>query len=112
MNYDPSGNQGVLLCPYCEGQEGYLHHQGVSYFARGEDDAFGTRVSVEEGEADEKPHHTSNVSVKVDMRNRLDGNPSARRSGVVIFFRCELCDGDYKLGVAQHKGQTLMFWLS
>ena len=110
LGYDPDGNQGVLLCPYCEGIDSCLHHQGVSYFAREEDDAFGTRVSVNEWSPDGMPHHTSNVSVNVDMRNQLEGNPSARRGGIVILFWCELCGGNYELCFAQHKGQTLTFW--
>lgn len=107
MSYDPNGNQGVLLCPLC-GQDSYLHHQGVTYFAREEDGAFGTRVDVKERDDDETPFH--HVCVNTDTHNRLTENPSLRRGGIAILLWCELCGGSYEFCIAQHKGQTLVSW--
>ena len=107
MSYDPNGKQGVLLCPLC-GQDSYLHHQGVAYFAREEDGAFGTRVEVKEKDVDKTPFHR--VCVNTDTHNQLGGNPSIRRGGIAILLWCELCGGSYEFCIAQHKGQTLVFW--
>lgn len=104
---DPYKHKGILLCPRC-GKDSYLHHQGVSYFARQEDGAFGTRVDVREKDVDEIPFHQ--VCVSTDTHNRLVENPSRRRGGIAISFWCELCGGSYEFCIAQHKGQTLVFW--
>ena len=35
-----------------------------------------------------------------------EGNPSARRNGLLIKFECEECQQSFYVGVSQHKGQT------
>jgi len=41
-----------------------------------------------------------------------DRNPSISRSGINIEFHCEECVGTYHLSIAQHKGNTQIFWQS
>ena len=99
MSY--SSDEGTLLCPYCEQDNAaFLRHLGLSYFARGEDEVTGTRIDVKQG----------GVRVNVSTLNPLEGNPSARRGGIAILFWCELCGDRYEFCIAQHKGQTLVFW--
>ena len=79
-----SSDEGTLLCPYCEQDNAaFLHHLGLSYFARGEDEVTGTRIDVKQG----------GVRVNVSTLNPLEGNPSARRGGISILFWCEICTG-------------------
>lgn len=80
-----------LSCPTC-GYE-YLSHENVTVFSREQEDAGkGVRVSV------------SGVRVAIDTA--LTGNPSLRRDGISILFRCENCPALALLTIAQHKGQT------
>ena len=37
-----------------------------------------------------------------------DGNPSERRAGLKLHFRCEICGAKFAVSIAQHKGQTLV----
>lgn len=87
-----------LLCPHCG--EGYLHQGIVEVYNRPEDsDTVRCSIVGEE----------NIFSAMVD--NNTSNNPSSRRSGMLIHFDCEYCDGlDLKLNIAQHKGFTLMHW--
>ena len=88
--YDEFG--ASLLCPVCGGN--YLHHERVEVFERVEDAAEGVHVAVE--------------SLGVTVDTSLDGNPSARRDGIKIYYWCELCPARSVLCIAQHKGNTFV----
>ena len=89
---------GNIICPTCNGS--MLHHVEVkSWFRREDEDsmfvhAMGDVVLVNRG------NHGSNY-----------GNPSPRRSGIKIAFRCEWCHTNglrpsHELVIYQHKGKT------
>lgn len=84
-----------LKCPNCEGE--YLHQEQVEAYWREED----------------SKHLTSSRStadrLEKDIGNR---NPSPRRDGVLIRFRCETCSADPELAIYQHKGNTVVEWYS
>lgn len=84
------GYGAELICPSCGSN--FLHHEKVEIFERGEDETHGVHVSVADGKA------TCDTS--------LEGNPSARRHGLKIFFWCEGCDAKPVLSLSQHKGNT------
>ncbi len=91
---DYTENWGATLsCPNC--QSIYLHHERVEVFYRGKEDAV-------EG------IHTTILDGKVTTNTSLQGNPSRRRDGLAIHFRCEDCKKKSKLTVAQHKGNTVV----
>ena len=82
-----------VVCPGCN--ETYcLHHSRVEIFNREEDDTTGLHVDVKRN------------SLTVD--ENVSGNPSARRSGLTIYFWCEHCQGmELRWHIYQHKGITL-----
>lgn len=86
------GIGGALHCPHCKGD--YLHHHLVEVFERQQDAPEGLRVSIE--------HDV------VLTDTCMDGNPSARRNGLIIHFECENCEARSKLEIVQHKGQTFV----
>jgi rubredoxin len=93
-----------LDCPSCGGN--YLHHQGIFYYNRSEDDENGDFVILHKiNEKDQSGFHCSyksNVSMK--------GCPSPRRDGMEVFFTCECCSAKSSLAIFQHKGQTFIEW--
>lgn len=94
-NYDK-----LLKCPNCGGT--HIHQETVETFRREEDAEHGEYVNIDDN--------------GVSIGTGLDGNPSSRRGGLKIGFRCELCtpkDGDgelYELCIAQHKGEEMIYW--
>ena len=97
-----SDSTSVLHCPRCGGD--YLHHGTVTVFSRAEDDS---RTHVYE------VGHLSSSSSVADSASVA--NPSSRRDGLTINFRCEFCstedDNDFiELTIAQHKGNTELGW--
>ena len=89
-------DEAELLCPKCKSD--YLHHYRVDVFERSEDQVCGVHVVVEKGSA------TTDTA--------MTGNPSSRRHGLVIHFECEQCLTKSVLKIAQHKGNTLVTFLS
>jgi hypothetical protein len=89
MEVDVDDN-GELLCPACKGS--HLIHQRVEVFERIEDAKVGLHVTVSE------------LGLAADTL--MEGNPSRRRGGLVVHFRCEVCGAAPMLSVAQHKGCT------
>jgi hypothetical protein len=82
-----------LCCPNCG--ESNLHQERVEVFERiNEDNETGVHVVVENGVA------------SVDMS--MEGNPSDRRDGVMMFFSCEHCPRRTWLSIVQHKGTTYL----
>jgi hypothetical protein len=87
-----------LGCPRCGGE--YLHHTGAVFFERGEDRPTVVKIVVD----------GSNTATSIDPGAE---NPSSRRHGMYVKFRCETCstDGDtLHLNIAQHKGATELSW--
>ncbi len=93
-----------LACPGCSGNN--LHHEHVDVYSRHEDDKEGVHASVGIGSAWPDCDGVGDVRVGRD----LTGNPSSRRGGIRIRFRCENCQNTPVLMIAQHKGTTYMEW--
>lgn len=85
-------NQTNFQCPNCNSD--YVHQERIEIFDGGENRAKNIHVVVNNGE----------VTVNTDMFN----NPSSRRQGLTIFFRCENCSKTSMLHFSQHKGCTLV----
>lgn len=83
------GQSGALVCPMCGGE--CLHHSGVMSFVRDQED----------GEARRYGYGSWPTALS---------NPSARRDGTVIQFYCETCPATPMLCIAQHKGESLVYW--
>jgi hypothetical protein len=47
-----------------------------------------------------------------DISTDITGNPSERRDGLTIAFRCELCSATPMLRIEQSKGITFVTWES
>lgn len=87
----------MLGCAAC-GCE-YVHHFEVDVFTRhGEDNDRGIAVHI---------GMRGIPSVTTDTSERA-GNPSSRRSGLVVRFWCESCEAISALELAQHKGVTFI----
>jgi hypothetical protein len=86
-----------LTCPRCGGW--YLHHNQVTVYDRHEDAPRVTKIEVRDGSA---------LVTRAD--SGTSGNPSDRRDGMAIEFRCEDCEATSKFLVAQHKGQSFVGW--
>lgn len=92
----PVYNQDLALeCPSCG--DTYLHHEVVEVYQRESEDApRGLHVTV------------GSPAMAIDTAQ--DGNPSRRRNGLRIRFRCEGCEAEPALVIEEHKGQTFMGW--
>lgn len=104
VEYEPYSNS--IKCPICG--DGYLHHLGVETF-HCEEDQNGYHVEL----YDETSHGWAMLDIicpENTTNNDTKNNPSARRGGILILFGCEGCHNISKLGIGQHKGQTLMAW--
>lgn len=111
LDYENAGvdTKALLTCPNCN--EFYLHHAGVQAYHRDEDAQSVTVTTVVGG-----------TTMLNAIPSDLSGNPSARRTGLVLQFWCESCgignaDGNgegcggfAELCFAQHKGVTQVFW--
>lgn len=84
------GYGAELACPSCGSN--YLHHDKVEVFECGEDAIHGVHVTV--------------ADAKAAFDTSLEGNPSSRRHGLKIYFRCEGCETKPVLSISQHKGMT------
>jgi hypothetical protein len=82
-------------CAACGGH--CLHHERVEIFERTEDSRDGLHVVVSAG--------------KAEIDDAIGGNPSLRRHGLKIYFRCEFCARKSIFTIAQHKGSSLIDWL-
>jgi hypothetical protein len=100
-------DRGCLVCPSCGGDN--LHHDRVDVYWREHEDAPSSLAKInavsgaemDRGGPFENRHEIYGVAVS-------EGNPSARRHGVRIWFECELCDADVFMNIAQHKGLTMV----
>ena len=90
---DVGGGQQVMLCPFCGGE--YTHHRFVvSWFRDTEDAKKGIYALVGTGQA--------------VLSNEMEGNPSDRRDGFYVNFKCENCAADWELTFEQNRGQTFV----
>lgn len=87
----------VLRCPCCDGN--YLHHGKVEVFDRHEDAAVTTHVVV-----------AGNMAKVGSRPSKELNNPSGRRHGLRINHWCEFCNHSVDLCIAQHKGNTFIYW--
>jgi len=92
---DPD-NESILLCPDCGCS--LLHHGKVEVFDCGEDEEEGNHVIVDGDD--------------ITVNRSLLGNPSPRRQGLKINFRCEKCNDVKVFVLRQHKGNTFLSWIS
>ena len=86
------GNETNLQCPNC--RDDYLHQERIEIFDGGEHRANDIHVVVDNG--------------VVTVDKNMAGNPSSRRQGLRISFRCEACETVSALTIVQHKGHTLV----
>jgi len=84
------GDEGELICPVCGFN--YLHQYRVEIFCRPQDA--------------EKGHHVDVSRKKILIDDNLCDNPSKRRHGLKIYFRCEGCPAKSVMSILQHKGST------
>ena len=97
VQFEDHNFEGALLCPRCK--ESYLYQTKVEVFEPTTEDAEeGIYAAIDED--------------SVHVGKGMEGNPSSRRQGLVISFKCEFCFHfeDVRLGIYQHKGQTYMEW--
>ena len=87
-----SDGENVIHCPSCNCAN--LHHESVEIFNRSADSNDGTHV------------HILGHEVKTDRD--LKSNPSLRRHGLIIHFRCEMCNAKILMKLYQHKGNTFV----
>lgn len=94
LNSGVYGDTLILNCPRCGDDADYLHHGNPLVY--------------------ERPHdfHGPSVcrSVTGEVAIAAEGNPSGRRGGIRIPFECEACGEGLSLCLAQHKGQTFIWW--
>ena len=83
-----------LGCPQCKGYN--MHHIRARVSFRREDSNEGVYADV--------------AKDGVLTGRTQEFNPSARRSGLLIDFWCEDCDGYSLFSLSQHKGLTMMCW--
>ena len=79
-----------LACTPCSFK--YLNPEKAEVFECGEEATYGVHVTV--------------ADAKATVDTSLEGNPSARRHGLKIFFWCEGCKAKPVLSISQHKGNT------
>jgi|SRR6516162_1350361 hypothetical protein len=94
-------DERTLLCPRCNSE--HLHQGKVIVYDRSEDAEIIRRTTVD----------GDSVATET-VPNATSGNPSDRRQGLSIEFRCEKCDdpfdAPFQLTISQHKGVTLIGW--
>lgn len=92
-------NGTVLQCPNC-GNE-YLHQDKIHVYTRETEYSLSKVLIVDaEGCEDHRMCEEEHRTLKPL------GNPSKRRDGIRIFFRCEDCDASIHMTIAQNKGNT------
>ena len=102
LKFDNYGND--IVCPNCG--NGYLHHESVGIWDRGEDAVNGKILLISGiGDWNNKP-----LSFTFADENEMTWNPSPRRGGIRIQFSCECCSAVPVLAIYQHKGCTNIEW--
>jgi len=94
----------MLVCPNCTDVN--LHQGTVEVFIRDKEDSLsGTHVLIEEPSS-----RNGGKGAMLANHDVEDGNPSGRRDGLKIAFRCEYHDDPLMLNIFQHKGITYLRW--
>lgn len=108
-------DDGVLHCPRCDGN--YTHHGAVRAFVRSREDGDGTitevdglRSSTRYAASGELPHRRDTLHVRIvcelcDVTRAPDGSASLSEPAIAS-------GGGLVLEIEQHKGQTILRWLS
>jgi hypothetical protein len=94
-----------LRCPRCDCTN--MHHIGVELFNRREDAKHGDHILIYVPESHGWEHNEKIPENIVD--GDISGNPSSRRSGIVIKMACEEC-GHLDLCIIQNRGYTELEW--
>ncbi|MCZ8311975.1 MAG: hypothetical protein O9320_14080 [Magnetospirillum sp.] len=95
------GPDEELLCPHCGSIS--IHHEHVKVFSRSEDEEKVAVTTI-------TPTTREAASITSVQTTAGKGNPSSRRHGLSISFRCEQCPEKFELDIAQHKGSTYVSW--
>lgn len=109
-------DDGALICPVCRGRD--LHHYLIDIFSRSEGDSSTTWTQVSSQGGLDGMDYGSNIECEppsertITQRVESDkcGNPSPRRGGLAITFKCEVCDATPRLSLLQHKGTSYFEW--
>ena len=107
------GYNGVFCCQHCDGA--YLHQCELRVHAREKEDApNGSVYTITSGGREDMPSdmYAGNTKIDITHDELLYSCPSARRSGTNIYFWCENCSGITVLGISQHKGMTILEYIS
>jgi hypothetical protein len=96
--------RNALLCPCCGSS--YLHHEFIDVYERAIEDGPTWRGRIMGIEVVE---NVGQVKCSPFAPMVMDAeNPSRRRDGIRIYFRCEDCDASVHLTIAQHKGCSFL----
>ena len=87
-----------LRCPVC-GEDYDVHPVSVRAYFREDSARVGNFAQVS--------HEQVVASSGTDLP---PGNPSGRRDGIVLEFKCWNCDNVLELTIAQHKGPSYVTW--
>ena len=87
----------TLCCAGCGNN--WMHQIGFIWFQRDEDATTGVATHVDD--------HGRHASFEYAETSGTP-NPSQRRGGSIVLFRCELCPAITGVHYAQHKGQTFV----
>lgn len=91
---------GCVYCPSCH--NAFVHHFQIDVYERDQDAQEGLHIQVLG--VDTLPARQPSFTTD----NSLEGNPSYRRQGITIHFRCERCHSSFVMKLMQHKGCTLL----
>lgn len=97
-----TNDNGELVCAHCGFN--YLHHTSITIYNRKEDSDKTTVTTV-----------SASGSTEISSTNQPSNmcrNPSSRRTGLSISFRCENCHKISELTVAQQKGHSRINFVS
>ncbi len=81
----------ILRCPTCGNN--YLHHTKVDVFERDMEDC---QTGI----------HANIIGANILIDRYMIDNPSSRRDGIRVLFKCENCEREPMLLISQHKGNT------
>jgi uncharacterized C2H2 Zn-finger protein len=93
-------NDGELECPVCSST--FMHQMAAETYFRNTEDSLSGVLTVSAARA-----------AVADNDASLESNPSPRRDGIRILFKCENCHpvvGSHSMTVVQHKGHTIIGW--
>lgn len=87
----------TLCCAGCGNS--WMHQIGFIWFQRGDDHSRGAAIYIDS---------TGKHGAFEYEETQNSPNPSPRRDGSIVLFRCELCPAVTGVHYAQHKGQTFV----